>query len=223
MVQPKFKEIEILLKSDLFEKYLKTSYLIKSLLIDLLTYCSKKFQFVVYFMMILNHIQNASLISMVYPLSIFCYAIFEYPRPSKGYWRLCLLYSIIILALKYILQLKLFEEIFGYDPPTEGNDEISSKYETIITNLEYYKIGFKYLKTTYGVEFFNYIVFDALIIIFLLLNNLLLIINGLWNKREQEIEDIYIAMERVTKTRDLLPKEIDNLKEFNDYFLANDR
>ena len=75
--------------------------------------------------------------------------------------------SIIILALKYILQLKLFVEIFGYDPPTEGNDEISSKYETIITNLEYYKIGFKYLKTTYGAEFFNYIVFDALIIIFL--------------------------------------------------------
>ena len=30
-------------------------------------------------------------------------------------------------------------------------------------------------------------------------------------------------MERVTKTRDLLPKEIDNLKEFNDYFLVNDR
>ena len=223
LIQPKFQEIEILLKSDLFEKYLKTSYLIKSLLIDLLTYCSKKFQFVVYFMMILNHIQNASLISMVYPLSIFCYAIFEYPRPSKGYWKLCLLYSIIILALKYILQLKLFVEIFGYDPPTEGNDEISSKYETIITNLEYYKIGFKYLKTTYGAEFFNYIVFDALIIIFLLLNNLLLIINGLWNKREQEIENIYVGMERVTKTRDLLPKEIDNLKEFNDYFLVNDR
>ena len=54
LTQPKFKEIEDLLKSDLFLKYLKTSYLIKSLAIDLLTYCSKKFQFVCYFIMVLK-------------------------------------------------------------------------------------------------------------------------------------------------------------------------
>ena len=36
----------------------------------------KKFHFLCYLMMIIDHIQMASLISMIYPLSIFCYAIF---------------------------------------------------------------------------------------------------------------------------------------------------
>ena len=209
LTQPKFKEIENLIQSDLCHKYLKNTYILKTLSIDLLTYCSKKFQFICYFMMILNHIENASVISMIYPLSIFCFAIFEYPRPSKTYWTFCILYSIIVITIKYMLQLKLFVELFGY--------------ASIISNLENYKIGLRYMKETYGGEFFNYIVFDALVIIFLLINNLLLIINGLWDKREQEIENIYYAMERVIKTKNLLPEEILDLNNFNDYFLLNDR
>ena len=217
LTQPKFKEIENLIQSDLCHKYLKNTYILKTLSIDLLTYCSKKFQFICYFMMILNHIENASVISMIYPLSIFCFAIFEYPRPSKTYWTFCILYSIIVITIKYMLQLKLFVELFGYD----GSKE--SIYASIISNLENYKIGLRYMKETYGGEFFNYIVFDALVIIFLLINNLLLIINGLWDKREQEIENIYYAMERVIKTKNLLPEEILDLNNFNDYFLLNDR
>ena len=56
LTQPKFKEIENLIQSDLCHKYLKNTYILKTLSIDLLTYCSKKFQFICYFMMILNHI-----------------------------------------------------------------------------------------------------------------------------------------------------------------------
>ena len=79
------------------------------------------------------------------------------------------------------------------------------------------------MESTYDYKFFNYIVFDALIIVFLLINNLLLIINGLWEKREQEIENIYYAIDRVAKTKNLLPQDIDNLKEFNAHFLELDR
>ena len=61
-----------------------------------------------------------------------------------------------------------------------------------------------------------------MIIIFLLINNLLLIINGLWDKREQEIESIYQAMERVTTTRNILPQDIVNLKQFNAQFLEKE-
>ena len=221
LTQRKFLEIEYLMKSNLFQKYLKTSFLMKSIFMNLMTYCSKKFQFVCYFMMILCHIQNASAISMVYPISIFCFAIFEYPRPTKTYWRFCLIYAIIILAIKYIIQLKLFEVIFGYEKSVDSGEDMS-KYKEVIDNLNNYKIGFKYLDSTLGIKFFNYIVFDALIIIFLLINNLLLIISGLWDKREQEIESIYQAMERVTTTRDLLPQDIDNLKKFNDHFLEKE-
>ena len=170
--------------------------------------------------MILAHIQNASLISMVYPISIFCYAIFEYPRPSKNYFKFCFIYSVIILTIKYVLQLQLWVEIFGYDNNADNNEKIS-RYIEAVKNLEHYKTGFKYVKYTNSVEFFNYIIFDSLIIIFLLINNLLLIINGLWEKREQEIESIYYAMDRVTKTCYI--ENVDNLKEFNSNFLIRDR
>ena len=121
-----------------------------------------------------------------------------------------------------MLQLQLFVEIFGYKMSADNQSEMSI-FEDTIKNLEYYKIGLKYMKTTYEYKFFKYIVFDALIIVFLLINNLLLIINGLWEKREQEIENIYHAIDRVTKTKYLLPQDIDNLKEFNAHFLELDR
>ena len=222
LTQDKFKDIENLLKSDLFQRYLKTSYIIKSICINLLSYLSKKFQFLCFFMMILNHIQNSSFISMIYPLSIFCYAIFEYPRPSINYFRFCIIYSIIILAIKYILQLELLVEIFGYENSVDSEEKISI-YKEAIKNLEHYKTGFKYVKSTKSYEFFNYIIYDSLIIIFLLINNLLLIVNGLWGIREQEIESIYKAMERVITTKDLLPEDITNLKKFNSHFFEKDR
>ena len=221
LTQPKFVEIENLLKGELFQRYLKVSYLIKTLLADLLVYFSKKFRFICFYLMILNHFLNASLISMIYPLSIFCYAIFEYPRPSKSYWNFCFIYSIIILTLKYMIQLEFFVYIFGYknNGNEDGDDNKISVYKEFMKNLEYYKIGLKYINSTYSTEFFNYIFPDTIIIVFLLINNLLLIIDGLWDKREQEIENIYYALDRVTKTKNLLPKDIDNIKNFNDYFL----
>ena len=159
---------------------------------------------------------------MVYPLSIFCYAIFEYPRPSKNYFRFCFIYSVVILAIKYILQLELWVEIFGYDNSVDSDEKIS-RYKEAIKNLEHYKTGFKYVKATNSSAFFNYIIYDSLIIIFLLINNLLLIINGLWEQREKEIESIYHAMKRVIKTKDLSNDDIPNLKEFNSHFLEKDR
>ena len=145
-----FKDIyRLLLKGDLFQRYLQTSYLIKELLVDLMVFCSKKFILFCFILMILNHYLSASLISMVYPLSIFCYAIFEYPRPSKSYWNFCLIYSIIVLSLKYMVQLQFFVEIFGYKDTADGKGEKISVYKDFIKNLEYYKIGLKYTNSTY--------------------------------------------------------------------------
>ena len=67
LTQPKFKVLEKFLKAELFQKYLKTSYIIKCIISDIFTYCSKKFHFLCYLMMIIDHIQMASFISMIYP------------------------------------------------------------------------------------------------------------------------------------------------------------
>ena len=76
LTQPKFKVLEQFIKTELFQKYLTFTFALKCLLNDLITFCSSKFYFLCYLMMIIDHINNASLISIIYPLSIFCYDIF---------------------------------------------------------------------------------------------------------------------------------------------------
>jgi hypothetical protein len=99
------------------------------------------------------------------------------------------------------LQLELLEIIFE----KVGGDK--DLYTNMLEILEPYKIGLKYTESTFSYEFFKYIAFDSLVIIFLLINNYLMINNGQWDKREQEIENVYQAMMRVANTKDLKRKD----------------
>jgi hypothetical protein len=67
-----------------------------------------------------------------------------------------------------------------------------------------------------------YILFDALVLIALLINNYLLVFAGLYDKREQEIETIYQANERIASTKDLKFKGIDDIKKFNNDYLTKE-
>ena len=213
--QDKFKVLEKFIKTELFQKYLKSSYIIKCIINDIITFCIKKFHFLCYLIMILDHIKMSSLISLFYPLSIFCFALIEYPRPTKKYWELCLTYSIIILSIKCFLQLELLVIIFE----KVGGEKYL--YKDILEILEKFKIGLKFTESTFSYEFFKYIAFDSLVIIFLLINNYLLINNGLWDRREQEIENIYQAMVRVSNTKDFKKKDDDEeLEKLTDTYLG---
>ena len=61
-----------------------------------------------YLLMIATFCLNTNLISMVLPLSIFLYAKIDYPKPSKKYWNAIMIYVIITIALKYLVQLPIF-------------------------------------------------------------------------------------------------------------------
>ena len=139
--------------------------------------------------MILDHIMSYSIISLFYPISIFCFAIMEYPRPKKIYWSICFVYTIIFLIIKFIIQLKIWKKIEDFDKK--------------IKVLENYRIGLKLCEGTFSRDFVLYILFDALVLIALLINNYLLVFAGLYDKREQEIETIYQANERIASTKDL--------------------
>ena len=219
--QPKFRVLEKFIKTELFQKYLKTSFILKCILSDFITYCSKKFQFLCYLIMIINHISMASLISLIYPLSIFCFAIFEYPRPSKSYWKFCITYSIIVISVKCMIQLDLLVFIFENRNQVGNDQKPINIYLEFLERLEQFKIGLKYTETTFSYEFFKYIIFDALVIIFLLINNYLLINSGLWDKREQDIENIYEANERIAKTKDLVFESNDEMKKLNNTYLLS--
>ena len=205
---PKFKQLETLMSSKLFVKYLTTSHIIGAILKDCISFFSNNFHWVCYATMILNHIMSSSILSLFYPLSIFCYAILEYPRPPKGYWSFCFIYTVFLSTLKFIIQLKFLS----------GND----KFKELIENSSHIKLGLKICISTFSEDFFLYILFDALVLIILLINNYLLVARGLYSEREQDIENIYQAMERIAKTKDLVLSKNDEIKKFNDSYLLKE-
>ncbi len=143
--------------------------------------------------MILDHMISASLLTSFFPLSIFCYALLEYPRPSKYYWKFVLYYTVFLLVIKFVIHIEVLR-----------NDE---SFKEIMTKIYNYKIGMKLHESSFSHEFFMDIFYDALILIFLLINDYLLVSRGVWSKREQEIESIYQANERIIKKNIIKNKE----------------
>ena len=212
--------IEELFETKLFKKYLTTSYQLKHIIIYIQTCIINNFTWLCYFFMILDHMLSGSVLSLVYPLSIFCYALLEYPRPKKYYWIAVLCYTMVILFIKFIIHLRVIFLFITED-----------KYEKLIQNLYNYRIGFKYYSKTFSLDFVEYIIFDIIIVFVISINRNLLLTEGLWFKREEEIENIYQASERISiykmkkypnkieAMKDLLlkyiytPKEIINIKK----------
>ena len=208
----KFLKFEILRKNSLlFTRYLKNTFILSCILLDLKSCLTYNFHWFCYLFMIINHMHSASLISSFYPLTIFCYALLEHPRPVRAYWKIALYYSFLILFLKLLFTLKIFN-LF--------TDE--ENFINFLNTLNNYKIGFKYCKLTLTHDFFSYIIFDILVIVSLMININILVINGTWNKREQEIECIYTAMERVSISKSVEIKD-EEIKDFNKEFLSSSK
>ena len=202
----KFKQFETLLDTKLFRVYLHTSYQIKSIIINLETFLCNNFNYFCYFIMIIDHMINSSFLTMFYPLSVFCYALLENPQPKKIYWQVCICYTVFVLGLKFFFQLKLFNTIFG------------DSYSEFLNVLYNYKIGITYFEVSFGLDFFRYIALDAFVLIILSLNKNILISNGLWENREEQIENIYTAHERVEANKDRIFKNREEeIKFIKDY------
>jgi hypothetical protein len=50
---------------------------------------------------------NAGIIAIIYPIMVFGYALLEETRPGKRFWRIMLIYSLSVLLLKYIVNIKI--------------------------------------------------------------------------------------------------------------------
>jgi piezo-type mechanosensitive ion channel component 1/2 len=93
-----------------------------------------------FFFFIINHIVNTNLISMVYPFSLFFYALLENPIPQKGYWRFMILYTIIVILAKFIYQLPVFCDsppysIFYYTSDSQCRSASSSSFNLSPSDL----------------------------------------------------------------------------------------
>ena len=140
----KFKQFYYLLEANIFKKYLNNAFIFKSILSKIKTFFANNFDYFIYLMMIINHMYNNSLLSIFYPISIFCYALLENPRPKKNYWQICLFYTIFILVIKFIFKLKLFSSLIN-----------QNKYSEFVKNLYTYKIGIRYFEEGFDKNFFN--------------------------------------------------------------------
>ena len=200
----KFKKIDDLREGEIFQKYLKKTTLIIAILKSLIHYFSINFHYITYLMMIINHMISGSFLTLIYPISVFCYAFPQNLRPKKYFWNFCLSTSIIIIIIKFISQLSIIQLIIPI---------------AIKDNLEYYKIGIITFESTFSKDFFNYIICDALVIICISIQIYILINQGLWKEREQDIENIYEANERILLTKDKVLKNDEDIIKFNSKFI----
>ena len=53
---------------------------------------------------------NAGIISIVYPISLFGYALIEETRPDKSFWAYIRIYTTFLLLFKFILNLSIMEK-----------------------------------------------------------------------------------------------------------------
>jgi len=200
----KFKKIDELREGEIYQKYLKKITLIIAILKYLIHYFSINFHYLSYLMMIINHMISGSFLTLIYPISVFCYAFPQNLRPKKQFWNFCLSTSIIIIIIKFTIQLSIIQLII----PKKIKD-----------NLEYYKSGIEIFESTFSREFFNYIICDALVIIFISIQIYILINQGLWKEREQDIENIYEANERILLTKDVILKNDEDIIKLNRKFI----
>jgi hypothetical protein len=185
----------------------------------LLSYASLLFQLLLsnssiicYLLMIVSMIMNGSLLSLVYPISIFIYALLEERRPSKRYWMFILYYTAIVLVLKFLFQTYPLSEWLTQD--FDEND---------VNQLESNKSANDYLRTIRlglevvvdGRNFIQYFLFEALILLAVTLHIFVQVFGGVWQSREVETENIKDAAARIANSQKARRQNKD-LKELKD-------
>ena len=124
--------------------------------------------------------ENAGLISIIYPMAIFGYALLEETRPKNMFWKVMRLYTSTILLIKFIFNLKYFA---GF---------LTSPGYLYYSGL--LKIGIED-KNDLGL-LLKYMLPETLIIMFIMLNEIHLKLIGLYYKIEIEIESVTDGIQR---------------------------
>ncbi|XP_067308143.1 LOW QUALITY PROTEIN: piezo-type mechanosensitive ion channel component 1 [Pseudorasbora parva] len=127
-------------------------------------------ELVCYFIIVLNNLVTASVISLVLPVLVFLWAMLSVPRPSKRFWMTAIIYTEVMVVVKYLFQ-------FGFFP-------WNSEYElTLNEDKPFFPPRILGLEKTD-----NYIRYDLLQLLALFFHRSLLQRYGLWD-REGPLEE----------------------------------
>nr|KAF6358778.1 piezo type mechanosensitive ion channel component 2 [Pipistrellus kuhlii] len=124
-------------------------------------------EMVCYFVIILNHMVSASVITLVLPILIFLWAMLSVPRPSRRFWMMAIVYTEVTIVIKYFFQ-------FGFFPWNKLVELNKDKpfYPTNIIGVEK-KDG--------------YVLYDLIQLLALFFHRSILKCHGLWD--EDDIAD----------------------------------
>ncbi|XP_029926105.1 piezo-type mechanosensitive ion channel component 1 isoform X2 [Myripristis murdjan] len=120
-------------------------------------------ELVCYFIIVLNNMVTASVISLVLPILVFLWAMLAVPRPTKKFWMTAIVYTEVMVVVKYLFQ-------FGFIP-------WNSVYETTLNEEKPF-----FPPRILGLEKTdNYIRYDLLQLLALFFHRSLLMRYGLWD------------------------------------------
>uniref|UniRef100_A0A3P8WJ68 Piezo type mechanosensitive ion channel component 1 (Er blood group) n=1 Tax=Cynoglossus semilaevis TaxID=244447 RepID=A0A3P8WJ68_CYNSE len=120
-------------------------------------------ELVCYFIIVLNNVVSASVISLVLPILVFLWAMLAVPRPTKRFWMTAIVYTEVMVVVKYLFQ-------FGFFP-------WNSVYEmTLNEDKPFFPPRILGLEKTD-----NYIKYDLLQLLALFFHRSLLMRYGLWD------------------------------------------
>ena len=197
-------DIKSKIRQEFFSKYYSKSKLFLFMLKSNLRFYKENFEYVCYFLMILNHFINASVISVVWALMVFIIGITQYPRPEKIFWKICTIYCSSIILIKYFFQLNIWEQFHPFSFIFESENEFIKR------------LGLKQFDNLNSNKFTSYVIYDFLLLCALLTNQFMLIRKGLWNEIETDYETIEEANERINKYNSLIYNEQNEISSSTD-------
>ncbi|XP_041045853.1 piezo-type mechanosensitive ion channel component 2-like [Carcharodon carcharias] len=118
-----------------------------------------------FFVIILNHMVSASMITLVLPVLIFLWAMLSVPRPSKRFWMTAIVYTEVTIVIKYFFQ-------FGFFPWNE-NLSISREKPEFPPNI----IGIEKKE--------GYVHYDLIQLLALFFHRSILKCHGLWDEDDK--------------------------------------
>ncbi|XP_019390999.1 PREDICTED: piezo-type mechanosensitive ion channel component 1 [Crocodylus porosus] len=90
------------------ERFYGAQNRVLQLLLALYRFVAAHSDLLCYFIIILNNMVSASVISLFLPILVFLWAMLSIPRPSKRFWMTAIVYTEVMVVVKYLFQFGFF-------------------------------------------------------------------------------------------------------------------
>ena len=134
----------------------------------------------IYFFMVMSMVANAGLIGVIFPITVFGYAMLEETRPSKAFFHNFIYYTMALLFVKFTWNLSLMESVSD---------------STLFMSLDgYLRMGLYDYDDLFKLTM--YMLPELVIVALLMSNEIFMRLSGLHYQNEDEIENLEQAIKR---------------------------